>query len=176
MYSAQFPDHKTFPISPIFARDQKANPRANLYNNLPSMIQNDKRTGKPKIWMYKDKNTGKNKGEATVTYDDQNAARSAIDWFDGKEFKGNTIKVQIAQHKSSWQGGRGGGRGGSDRGGGGGRGGGGRGGGGYGGGGGGRDRDGGSRDRGGDRSSDRGSDRGGGDRGRDGGGRGGDWR
>lgn len=33
--------------------------------------------------MYKDKITGKPKGEATVTYDDANAARSAIDWFDG---------------------------------------------------------------------------------------------
>lgn len=121
------------------------------------LIQNDKRTGKPKIWMYKDKNSGKPKGEATVTYDDQNAARSAIDWFDGKEFKGCTIKVQIAQHKSNWQGSRGGsggsggGRGGGGRG---------RGGGGFGGRGGGIDRD---------------DHRGGDDR-RDGGGRGGDWR
>lgn len=107
--------------------------------------------------MYKDKNTGKSKGEATVTYDDQNAARSAIDWFDGKEFKGRTIKVQIAQHKSNWQGNRSGGtRGGGGRG----RGGGG--GGGFGGRGGGGDRD--------------DHHRGGGDDRRDGGGRGGDWR
>lgn len=106
--------------------------------------------------MYKDKNTGKSKGEATVTYDDQNAARSAISWFDGKEFKGCTIKVQIAQHKSSWQGNRmGGGRGG----------GGGRG---RGGGGGFSGRGGGDRD-----DHHRGS---GGDDRRDGGGRGGDWR
>lgn len=34
--------------------------------------------------MYIDKNTGRPKGEATVTYDDANAARSAIKWFDGK--------------------------------------------------------------------------------------------
>jgi hypothetical protein len=47
------------------------------------VLQMDRRTGKPKIWMYKDKITGKPKGEATVTYDDANAARSAIDWFDG---------------------------------------------------------------------------------------------
>lgn len=46
-------------------------------------FQIDRRSGKPKIWMYKDKITGKPKGEATVTYDDANAARSAIDWFDG---------------------------------------------------------------------------------------------
>jgi RNA-binding protein FUS len=48
-----------------------------------SVLQMDRRTGKPKIWMYKDKISGKPKGEATVTYDDANAARSAIDWFDG---------------------------------------------------------------------------------------------
>lgn len=120
-----------------------------------SCFQHDKRTGKPKIWMYKDKNTGKSKGEATVTYDDQNAARSAISWFDGKDFKGCTIKVQIAQHKSSWQGNRmGGSRGGGGRG---------RGGGGFGGRGG-SDRD--------DHHRGGGDDRGG----RDGGGRGGDWR
>ncbi|XP_011351863.1 RNA-binding protein cabeza isoform X2 [Ooceraea biroi] len=119
------------------------------------VIKHDKRTGKPKIWMYKDKNTGKSKGEATVTYDDQNAARSAISWFDGKEFKGCTIKVQIAQHKSNWQGNRmGGGRGGG--------GGGGRGRGGFGGRGGGGDRD--------------DHHRGGGDDRRDSGSRGGDWR
>ncbi|XP_070165172.1 RNA-binding protein cabeza isoform X3 [Polyergus mexicanus] len=119
------------------------------------VIKHDKRTGKPKIWMYKDKNTGKSKGEATVTYDDQNAARSAISWFDGKDFKGCTIKVQIAQHKSSWQGNRiGGSRGGGGRG---------RGGGGFGGRGG-SDRD--------DHHRGGGDDRGG----RDGGGRGGDWR
>lgn len=118
------------------------------------IIKHDKRTGKPKVWMYKDKNTGKSKGEATVTYDDQNAARSAIDWFDGKEFKGKKIRVQIAQHKSNWQGNRSGGsRGGGGRG---------RGSGGFG-----------SRGGGGDRDD---HHRGGGDDRRDGGGRGGDWR
>ena len=107
--------------------------------------------------MYKDKNTGKSKGEATVTYDDQNAARSAISWFDGKDFKGSTIKVQMAQHKSNWQGNRmGGGRGG--------------------GGGGGRGRGGGFGSRGGGGDRDDHHRGGGGDDRRDGGGRGGDWR
>nr|CAD7203510.1 unnamed protein product [Timema douglasi] len=48
------------------------------------VIKTDRRTMKPKIWMYKDKLSGKPKGEATVTYDDSNAAKSAIDWFDGQ--------------------------------------------------------------------------------------------
>ena len=39
---------------------------------------------RPKIWMYNDKNTGKSKGECTVTYDDAHTARSAIQWFDGE--------------------------------------------------------------------------------------------
>ena len=44
----------------------------------------DKRTGKPKVWIYKDKNTGLPKGEATVTFDDPETAKAAISWFDGK--------------------------------------------------------------------------------------------
>lgn len=100
----------------------------------------DKRTQKRKIWLYKDKTTGLSKGEATVTYDDANAAQSAISWFDGKDFRGSIIKVQLATKKDNWS--QGGGRGGPRGGGGGG--GGGRGGGGGGGGfGGPRGRDGG---------------------------------
>lgn len=52
------------------------------------------------------------KGEATVTYDDANAAQSAISWFDGKEFAGVQIKVQLATKKDNWSGGAGGGGGG----------------------------------------------------------------
>lgn len=45
------------------------------------IIKNDKKTNKPKIWIYKDKASGESKGEATVTYDDDQAASAAIDWF-----------------------------------------------------------------------------------------------
>ncbi|XP_022915849.1 RNA-binding protein cabeza isoform X2 [Onthophagus taurus] len=101
------------------------------------VIKIDKKTSKRKIWLYKDKATGVSKGEATVTYDDSNAARSAINWFDGKEFRGRKISVQMATKRDNWSGGRGGrGRGGGGPGG---YGGGGRSGGGGGGGGGGRD-------------------------------------
>lgn len=70
---------------------------------------------KPKIWIYKNKETGLPKGEATVTYDDANAAKSAINWFDGKEFNNSVIRVSLAQRTNNWQdklGGRGGGGGG----------------------------------------------------------------
>ncbi|XP_049301174.1 RNA-binding protein cabeza-like isoform X5 [Anopheles funestus] len=119
------------------------------------VIKRDKRTQKPKIWMYKDKETGNMKGEATVTYDDASAAQSAIGWFDNKEFNGAIVKVTLAQRFSNWQN-KGGNRGGFNKGGGGG--------GGYGGGGnrmGGGDRGGSSAGGGGDRG---GFNRGGGDR------------
>ncbi|QQP50053.1 Cabeza CG3606PBlike, partial [Caligus rogercresseyi] len=70
------------------------------------VIKNDKRTGKQKIWIYKDQN-GDQKGEATVTYDDPSAAQSAISWFDGKEFNNKPIKVQMAMIKAPPPGGYG---------------------------------------------------------------------
>ena len=54
----------------------------------------DKRTQRPKIWMYKDKGSGRMKGECTVTFDDPFTAKSAIQWFDGKEFMGRIVKVR----------------------------------------------------------------------------------
>ena len=74
------------------------------------MIKTDRRTGKQKIWIYRD-TSGEQKGEATVTYDDHAAAQSAISWFDGKDFNGSSIKVQMAMIKAA-PAERGGGRGG----------------------------------------------------------------
>jgi RNA recognition motif-containing protein len=48
------------------------------------IIKFDKKNDCKKIWIYKDKATGKGKGEATITYDDPPTATSAIQWFDGK--------------------------------------------------------------------------------------------
>lgn len=75
---------------------------------------------KPKIWLYRNKETGESKGEATVTYDDANAAQSAISWFHGREFNGATIRVSLAQRQNNWKQGGGFGRGGGGAGGGGG--------------------------------------------------------
>ncbi|KNC95863.1 uncharacterized protein SPPG_09570, partial [Spizellomyces punctatus DAOM BR117] len=87
------------------------------------IIKTDKKTQKPKVWLYKDKATGLPKGDATVTYDDPCSCDGAINWFDGKQFEGSTLKVERAEQKApppgGWGGGGGrGGRGGRGRGGG----------------------------------------------------------
>ncbi|KAI8874933.1 RNA-binding domain-containing protein, partial [Backusella circina FSU 941] len=83
------------------------------------IIKMDKKTRKPKVWIYMDKTTNLPKGDATLTYDDPPSADAAIDWFGGKEFMGNVIEVSKAERKMSFpergSGGfdrRGGGRGG----------------------------------------------------------------
>ncbi|NWW19389.1 FUS protein, partial [Falcunculus frontatus] len=37
------------------------------------------------INLYTDRETGKLKGEATVSFDDPPSAKAAIDWFDGQQ-------------------------------------------------------------------------------------------
>lgn len=37
------------------------------------------------INLYTDRETGKLKGEATVSFDDPPSAKAAIDWFDGEQ-------------------------------------------------------------------------------------------
>lgn len=51
--------------------------------------QTNKKTGKPMINLYTDKDTGKPKGEATVSFDDPPSAKAAIDWFDGIPYSYN---------------------------------------------------------------------------------------
>lgn len=56
----------------------------NEYFGQIGLVKIDKKTRTPKIWIYKDKTTGKGKGEATITYDDPPTASSAIKWFNGE--------------------------------------------------------------------------------------------
>uniref|UniRef100_A0A8D2KRQ1 TATA-box binding protein associated factor 15 n=1 Tax=Varanus komodoensis TaxID=61221 RepID=A0A8D2KRQ1_VARKO len=78
------------------------------------VIKTNKKTGKLMINLYTDKDTGKPKGEATVSFDDPPSAKAAIDWFDGKEFNGSIIRVSFATRRPEFL--RGGGGGGGRRG------------------------------------------------------------
>ena len=59
---------------------------------VQTLLQDKKRRGQPKIWLYKDKATGELNGDATVTYEDAYAATSAPSWFNETEFKGKSNK------------------------------------------------------------------------------------
>eukprot|EP00252_Welwitschia_mirabilis_P027144 TRINITY_DN9215_c0_g1_i2.p1 TRINITY_DN9215_c0_g1~~TRINITY_DN9215_c0_g1_i2.p1 ORF type:complete len:457 (-),score=129.99 TRINITY_DN9215_c0_g1_i2:123-1493(-) len=72
---------------------------ANHFGTI-GVLKKDKRTGRPKIWIYKDKVTNEPKGDAMITYEDPHAASAAVDWFNNTEFHGNTISVYIAESKN----------------------------------------------------------------------------
>lgn len=69
------------------------------YFGTIGLLKKDKRTGRPKIWLYRDKVTNEPKGDATVTYEDPYAALAAVEWFNNKDFHGNAIGVFMAQSK-----------------------------------------------------------------------------
>ncbi|PPS08419.1 hypothetical protein GOBAR_AA12227 [Gossypium barbadense] len=71
------------------------------YFGTIGLLKKDKRTGRPKIWLYRDKVTNEPKGDATVTYEDPHAALAAVEWFNDKNFHGSTIGVFMAESKSS---------------------------------------------------------------------------
>ncbi|XP_020242318.1 transcription initiation factor TFIID subunit 15-like [Asparagus officinalis] len=70
------------------------------YFGTIGLLKKDKRTGQPKIWLYKDKVTNEPKGDATVTYEDPHAALAAVEWFHNKDFHGSIIEVYIAESKN----------------------------------------------------------------------------
>ncbi|TVU09086.1 hypothetical protein EJB05_42526 [Eragrostis curvula] len=70
------------------------------YFGTIGLLKKDKRTGRPKIWIYRDKVTDEPKGDATVTYEDPHAASAAVEWFNNKDFHGSTIQVHIAESKN----------------------------------------------------------------------------
>ncbi|XP_010557563.1 PREDICTED: transcription initiation factor TFIID subunit 15 [Tarenaya hassleriana] len=70
------------------------------YFGTIGLLKRDKRTGRPKIWFYRDKETNEPKGDATVTYEDPHAALAAVEWFNNKDFHGSIIGVFIAESKN----------------------------------------------------------------------------
>uniref|UniRef100_A0A8C4RH23 RNA-binding protein EWS n=1 Tax=Erpetoichthys calabaricus TaxID=27687 RepID=A0A8C4RH23_ERPCA len=63
-------------------------------------IKVNRRSGQPAINIYMDKETGKPKGDATLSYADPRVARAAVDQFNGKDFQGNKLKVSLARQKA----------------------------------------------------------------------------
>lgn len=51
---------------------------------LFSVFQINKRTGLPAINIYTDKDSGKPKGDCTLSYDEPPCAKAAVEWFDGE--------------------------------------------------------------------------------------------
>ncbi|CAA7048369.1 unnamed protein product [Microthlaspi erraticum] len=70
------------------------------YFGTIGLLKRDKRTGTPKVWLYRDKETDEPKGDATVTYEDPHAALAAVEWFNNKEFHGSIIGVFMAESKN----------------------------------------------------------------------------
>lgn len=81
-------------------------------------IKTDDRSGGPKIWIYKDRDTGEGNGRATVTYEDEDTANRAIAQYNDQHIDslGGSVHVQNAQRRprndNNGRGGRGGYRGG----------------------------------------------------------------
>lgn len=57
------------------------------------LIKMDQSTGKPKIFVYKNKLTGRSKGEATITYVSPYSAQAAIACLNGSKFMGQQLTV-----------------------------------------------------------------------------------
>jgi len=78
-------------------------------------IKIDDRSGGPKIWIYKDRNTGEPNGRATVTFDDNESADRAIQEYNNQHVDSidATVRVQLAQrpNRSNDRGGHNSGRG-----------------------------------------------------------------
>lgn len=72
---------------------------ANHFGTI-GLLKKDKRTGRPKIWIYRDKVSNEPKGDAMITYEDPHAAAAAVEWFNNTDFHGSTIGVFIAESKN----------------------------------------------------------------------------
>lgn len=62
----------------------------------------NKRTGLPAVNIYTDKDSGKPKGDATLSYEEPPSAKAAVEWFDGMLiFTEISPECLSMQHESS---------------------------------------------------------------------------
>ncbi|XP_017083554.1 TATA-binding protein-associated factor 2N [Drosophila eugracilis] len=64
-----------------------------LFFGKLGLIRMDEANNKPKIFVYKNKMTGRSKGEATITYVSSFSAQAAISCLSGAKFMGQTLTV-----------------------------------------------------------------------------------
>lgn len=57
------------------------------------------------VKLVTDRETGRSRGFGFVSYSDSNAAHDAIERYDGTEFDGRTIRVNLAQDRKRHEGG-----------------------------------------------------------------------
>lgn len=60
-------------------------------------IKMNQRTNKPMIWIFMN-DQKKPRGDASITYEDANSARNAINYYNQKDFNGRVITVQYATY------------------------------------------------------------------------------
>lgn len=70
-----------------------------LYS-LTAPPQVNKKTGQSMIHLFSDRDTGKPKGEATVSFDDPPSAKAAIDWFNGRNGRRPLVPLPNSQLSS----------------------------------------------------------------------------
>jgi RNA-binding protein FUS len=85
----EVPETDTVYVSGL-PRDTTESSLAEYFGSI-GVIKMDKKTRKHKIWLYRDKDTGGLKGDGTVSYEDPFSASSAIEWFHGKDWKGEAL-------------------------------------------------------------------------------------
>lgn len=62
-------------------------------------LKMDFKTGKPRVWLCRDKETGRPRGDGIVGYEQPQAARIAIERFNRSDFLGAVINVRHASKK-----------------------------------------------------------------------------
>ncbi|XP_062873571.1 EWS RNA-binding protein 1b isoform X6 [Trichomycterus rosablanca] len=63
-------------------------------------IRVNRRLGQPAINIYTDRDSGKPKGDATLSYEEPQFARAAVEQHNGKEFQGRKLSVSMAKRKN----------------------------------------------------------------------------
>jgi hypothetical protein len=65
------------------------------------IIKDVKKANVQKIMIYKDKITGESNGEATITYEDEETAKAAVNLHNGKEILSSVVQIKLISRGAS---------------------------------------------------------------------------